>query len=314
MAPASGKWETRVEQAFLSFTPWPDGALSLSAGKFVSPFGAYNQRHDSVSDPFVRPPLPYDYRTMICSGLIPRTNDGFISWKNRPEEFRPGGAPPIWGNPYLIGAKLSGSLGRFDYRLAVVGAAVSSEPSEWDRVPGREQAPSWVGRAGVRLSPELHVGLSFDRGPYLLTSAAAPDAYGYGGYDVDDYPQTLWGVDVEWNRGHTQLRAEWIHDTWEVPNVLDSPVDTSFFVELSHKPIPGLVAAVRWGRMEFGEVRRSDGTREPWDWTQQRWQAGLGYRFTRFLEARAEYQHNRTAGTLPEPDDDLLAFQVRWEL
>ena len=77
----------RVEQTYLRYKPWSSRDLAIQSGKFVSPLGAYNQRHDTTADPFIRPPLMYDDRTMVSSRLVPRRNDGFIRWKHAPDIF-----------------------------------------------------------------------------------------------------------------------------------------------------------------------------------------------------------------------------------
>ena len=63
-APRAGVEEARVEQAFVRVSN-RSGSFSIQAGRFASPFGAYPLRHLGVEDAFVRPPLLYDYPTMM---------------------------------------------------------------------------------------------------------------------------------------------------------------------------------------------------------------------------------------------------------
>ena len=53
-----------MEQAFLRLST-TTGSAAIQAGRFASPFGAYASRHLTEIDPFLRPPLPYDYRTVM---------------------------------------------------------------------------------------------------------------------------------------------------------------------------------------------------------------------------------------------------------
>jgi len=260
-SPRKGVLTGRIEQAFLRYRPWSDRNLHLQYGKFVSPFGAYNQRHDTAADPFVRPPLMYDYRTMVSSQLIPRTNDGFIRWKNRPDFFRPVGAPVIWGNPYQIGVMFSGSLRNADFRVAAMNSAPSSEPHMWDYQIGRRIHPSYVAHVGYRVFPQLYLGMAYGAGPYL--DERAKEAVGEN--DFNYYKQKIWEAEFLFELGKTQIRGEVFHDTWEVKNVRDDPVDISGYVEVKQKFLHGLYGALRYGTVRYNEIRLSSGIREAWD-------------------------------------------------
>jgi hypothetical protein len=106
-APVAGAWDARVEQAFLRVGT-ASGSVAVQAGRFASPFGSYPLRHLTPQDPFIRPPLIYDSRTVMCAGIAPGSLQGFLTWRDRPDEFRHLGAPPIWGVPYQWGVMASG--------------------------------------------------------------------------------------------------------------------------------------------------------------------------------------------------------------
>ncbi len=306
-APRKGVLTGRVEQAFLRYKPWLNQNLHIQYGKFVSPFGAYNQRHDTAADPFIRPPLMYDYRTMVSSRLIPRSNDRFIDWKYVPNFFRPVGSPVIWGNPYQVGAMFFGGFRNWDFRLAVMNSAPSSEPDMWNYQIGQKSHPSYVAHIGYRILPEFYLGVAYGTGPYLNDSVR-----GSVKDDFNSYKQKIWQVEFLFERGRTQVRGEAFHDTWEVENVRDNPVDISGYVEIKQKFLSGLYGALRYGTIRYNEIRRSSGTKEAWDFDIWRAQAALGYRVLRNLEVRAEYMHNRTGG-LTDPRDDLFSIQCRLE-
>jgi hypothetical protein len=307
-APQKGSVTGRVEQSYLRYMPWSNRQLGLQYGKFVSPLGAYNQRHDTAADPFVRPPLMYDYRTMVSSRLVPRTNNGFIRWKHAPNIFRPVGAPVIWGNPYQVGALFFGGVRDLDFRFAVMNSAPSSEPSMWDHQIGRKTNPSYVAHLGYRIVPELYLGVGYGAGPYLDESATSV----VGEDRFNEYKQKIWQVEFVFERGKTQIRGEAFHDTWGVPNVQDRPVDKSGYVEIKQKFLSGFYGAVRYGTIRYNKIRLSSGQEEVWDFSIWRAQAALGYRILRNLDVRAEYMWNRTSG-LPDPQDDLLSLQCRIE-
>jgi class 3 adenylate cyclase len=171
--PRAGPWDARMDQAFLRVGPF--GPVSVQLGKFVSPFGGYPQRHHTTQDPFVRPPLMYDYRTVITTGGAPGSTDAFLGWKDGdPREFRPEGAPPVWGAPYQWGGMLLAGGGPVSVRLAAMNSAPGSEPSAWGWDGSRLSHPSLVAGATARLSPSLRLDAWYNRGPYLEPTVEAP--------------------------------------------------------------------------------------------------------------------------------------------
>jgi class 3 adenylate cyclase len=306
--PGSGPIKTRIQQAFLRYTFLSSRRLHLQVGKFVSPFGEYSQRHHTAADPFIRPPLLHEYRTMICPGFAPRFNDGFIRWKDNPDRFRPIGAPIIWATPYQPGIMIFGSIGKFDFRVAAVNSAPSSDPVQW--VPDFNQGWNYslVAHLGWRISPELTVGISFDYGPYSLESIKDQLPRGYS---INDYNQIMWAVNATYTRGKIAVRMELIYDTWEVPNVIEDPIDISYYLEVKYKFLPGLFGALRYNGIYFNKIPYSNGEKDKWDYDARRWQFGVGYAFSRRLEVRAEYMINRTIGPY-DPEDNLFALQWTW--
>ncbi|HYJ78129.1 MAG TPA: adenylate/guanylate cyclase domain-containing protein, partial [Longimicrobiaceae bacterium] len=226
-APRDHGLEARVEQAFARVTPLQGRDLALQAGKFVSPFGGWPQRHHSAADPFVRPPLAYDYRTMVSARVVPGATAGFLDWKDDPATFRPVGAPPVWGAPYQLGAMVMGGWKGLAFRLAAMNSAPSSEPDEWNDLAAGH-GPSLVAHLGWQLSPELRMGASYDRGAYLEDAAEGPFPAARG---PEDYLQELWGFEAAFTRGGVEARAELLLDRWEVPNLADDPRDVSYYAE-----------------------------------------------------------------------------------
>jgi hypothetical protein len=195
-----------------------------------------------------------------------------------------------------------------DLRFAVMNSATSSEPQVWDYQIGQENHPSYVAHIGYRVFPEFYLGMAYSAGPFLGEHPRAS----IGRDGVDSHPQKIWEVEFLYERGKTQVRGEAFHDTWEVPNVDDYPVDVSGYVEIKQKFLTGLYGALRYGTMRFNEIRLSSGEWAAWDFDIWRWQAALGYRIRRNLDVRAEYMFNHTAGP-SDPRDNLLSLQCRFE-
>ncbi len=310
-APADRPLQVRVEQAYLRVTPFSGANLSAQAGKFVSPFGNWPQRHASpAQEAFIRPPLPYDYRTMICPWFLPAGSAGFVTWKDAPQLFRAMGAPVVWNAPYQVGAMVSGGWKALGFRAAVMNSAPSSEPSEWNALGAGEHGPSYIAHASVQVVPELRIGASWDRGSYLqdeLGGAPLPP-----GEPISHYLQEIWGFEASFARGPVEARGELLLDRWDVPNVTDSPRDVSFYAETKVKLTPGLFAAARYSGIRFDRISNGAGGEERWDYPVDRMQLAAGYRLGRTTEVRAEYMLNATDAP-PAGNDDLFAVRWSWQ-
>jgi hypothetical protein len=315
-APTRGRVDARLEQFFLRWTP-STPLFGIQVGKFVSPFGSYPSRHHTPADPLIRPPIMYEFRTMVSAEEVPGNSAQFLQWRDElAEEFRPIGAPPVWGAPYQWGGMAFGAVGPLDYRVAVVNSAPSSEPWEWALEPHFLDRPSFVAGAGWRFAPWLRAELWHNRGPYLQEEVRGSFPGDAGPWDYD---QILWGGEVVFQRGHTTVRGEVLHDTWEVPNVEQDVLDVSYSVEWHRKFGPDWFAAARFGGIEFNRIRfsgtRYDGTfaegEGSWDFPVRRLQVGGGWRALMNAGIRAEYAWNWSLGPL-DPMGDLLSIQLWW--
>jgi hypothetical protein len=314
--PAARPMQLRIEQLFLRYSAGP--ALELQGGKFVSPFGGYPQRHANVGEAFIRPPLPYDWPTLVTPGIVPESNNEFIAWKDDPSFFRSVGVPPVWAVPYQVGAMAFGAHRGLSYRIAVMNSAPSSVPAEWNSIRNVVRRPSFVGALGLQITPDLRTGISVNHGPYMREDLASGAAYPAGEY-ADEFTQTLAGFDATYAREHVELHGEYLFDRWYVPNVIDRPTDYSFYVESKVKFSPGFFVAGRVAQMRFNRVTRSPDniqtaqeTESLWDYPTSRIELGTGYRLTTALSMRAQYQwniHQRPR----DLDDDLLSVQLRFD-
>jgi hypothetical protein len=305
-APDDGPFEVRVEQAFARLAlPLPVG-LQLQAGKFASPIGGYSARQHTAEDPLIRPPVMYDWHTIVNPAAAPGATAGFLDWKDDPVR-RPAGTPIVWGVPYPWGALLAGAAGPLDFRFGLTSAAPSSRPDMWDFNGDRFGRPSFVAAAGWRVVPELRVQAYFSRGSYLdeLRQGALP-----AGAELEDFFQELWGAELVFARGPAAVRAEAFANRWNVPNVGDDVRDRSYSIEAKAKLAAGLFAAARYGAIHFNDLDAA-GVREPWDHDVRRIQLGGGYRLLRNTELRLEYLISRTDGV--DPRDDLFSLQWWWE-
>jgi len=310
--PAAGDLGARIDQAFLRFLP--GAGITLQAGKFVSPFAGYGQRHHSAADPLIRPPLPYDHRTVLTAGHAPGSAASLLGWKDSPEEHRPTGAPIVWGTPYQWGAMVTGGAGRLSARAALMNSAPSSEPEEWGLQRGFS-APSLVLNAGLQLLPSLRVEGSFNEGPWMRDAATGLPA----GKKAEYYDQRIWGGEAVFTRGRSKVRGEVFHDTWRVPNVDSDVVDVSWYVEGESDVRRGLTLVARYGRIHFLELQGFEpgghawaADAAKWDYDVSRFQLGAAYRLARNAGIRVEAALNGTDGPR-RVRNDLGALQFWWE-
>ena len=283
--PSDGESHLRVEQAFVRVSSG-NGSAGLQVGRFASPVGSYPQRHLTTVDPFVRPPIAYDYRTVMSRTLVP-VPGRILTWKDHAQFFRKPGAPPIWDVPYQWGAMLFGSVGPVDLRLAAVNSAPSSAPEAWDFTWEGFDRPSAVGGVRVRATAALDIGASYSRGPWMERpvagaigpppgSAAGTPPQSYRGFD-----QELLSVDLNFASGPMMFRAEAIRDRWEIPNVEDRPTERIYSAELQYDLWAGVSVAGRLGYIDFRPLDDGVGGRDDWDYDVYRYEASLGYRLAR---------------------------------
>jgi class 3 adenylate cyclase len=309
-APADAQLTARVEQAFVRLRPLVNAAATLQVGRFASPFGAYAARHHGPSDPLIRPPLPYDQRTLVTPRVAPGGLSGFLAWKDSAVVRRVQGAPVVWDVPYPWGALATFALGGFGARAAVLGSAPSSAPESWLLSTRRFRRPSLMAGVAWRVVPDLTLGSSWSRGPYLepLRGGSLPD-----GAALTDFVQQTFAFDAAFARGSTAIHAELFLNRWEVPNLTEDPLDTSFYIETATRLGAGLFVSARYGAIRYNRMGTgTSGARagERWDLNQQRLQIGGGYSLSRHTEVRVEYLINRTAGG-DDPRDNLLSARLR---
>ncbi|MFQ5537364.1 MAG: adenylate/guanylate cyclase domain-containing protein [Gemmatimonadota bacterium] len=313
--PSEGNWEGRLEQAFVRVGT-ASGRWAIQMGKFASPFGTYAGIHLSANDNFVRPPLPYDFRTVICPTIAPPSTERFLAWKLEPERFRPTGAPPVWGVPYPWGLMATGTVGRAGLRAAVVNSMPSSEPEAWGWDPDRFRHPSLVAGAFLPLTDALTVDASWSRGPYL-EELVGGDVYVQA--RRFDYVQEIFSLAGTLARGPLTVRAEIFYDRWEVPNVPRDAVDVGYTAEVQMDLMAGFFAAARFGLIDFRPLRDPDASRgvsgggngTDWDDDVARYEMSLGYRLARNAGILVSGSITDQVGPR-DMDDNLLAARLWW--
>jgi adenylate cyclase len=311
--PVAGDLDVRIEQAFVRVQPTNWDGLQIQAGKMASLFGEYALRHRTEQDPFIRPPLVNDYRTVMPATMGADAAEAFLDWKNH-GEARAAGSPVIWAVPYQWTVAALGGAGPLGYRLALTNSAPASPPLAWE----------WSGRAAnlgaspvvglsLQASPSLQISASWTQGPFLAPGATnlhSDQVFSY-------YEQEIVSAGVAWLKGPASLRFESFFERWKVPRIEPRAKDVAFYIEGQVDLMPGLWVAGRFNRIDFLDLDIDRPTTLPgpddlqWDYDVNRLQLAVGYRLARNAELRAEYDWTTTAGPR-DPSDNLLSVQWWW--
>lgn len=310
-APANRDFEARLEQIYAQLGPF--GPLTVTAGRFISPFGSWPERHLSPDDPFIRPPLPYDFPTILADGLIPTDVDEFLTWRDTPGDLRATGLPPIWDAPYPIGLMLEFSRGDWVFKGAALNSAPAGAPYTWNWDADRLEDPNLAFSASWFASPGLRLTGWFNKGPWLFVEdGVGPGLNGpVAVTGPATYDQTIWGIGGEYTRGGTVVRAEYFSDRWDLPNVEYDPREIAWTAEIQQDLRAGLYVAARYGAIRFSNVQNSASQYLPWDDDGTRIQIAAGYRLARNAGIQAEWL-NSWSGAPVEPSEDMISARLWW--
>jgi hypothetical protein len=114
------------------------------------------------------------------------------------------------------------------------------------------------------------------------------------------------------------VRAEALHDRWEVPNVADDPTELGYTIEGQVDLTAGVFVAGRYGGLDFsfvddglGAASSRSGGGAHWDHDLRRYEVALGYRVARNAGAILSWFHQAQAGSA-DSDTNLTAVRLWW--
>jgi hypothetical protein len=242
----------------------------------------------------------WQYRTNLSSDGT-STAPGLAAITGEPGR----GMPILYESCWSIQWELLGEIGPFEYSVGMTPGAVSN-PLRGRGVPGSQ----WLARLGVVPVPALRIGVSGAHGPYLSTPT--PDANGVLPYAADpaDFDQTLVGADLEYVAGAWAMFAEAFAVRYEAPLITDDPQAVGGYAEVRFDFHPGWYLAGRAGGLVFNEIVTDpqSGASAPWDRDMYRTELALGYRVTREVLLKLDWQ--RTAVPDTDFEENLFAVQL----
>lgn len=296
--------------------PWPARQFDIQIGRVPPTFGAMVRRSYGADNLLIGQPLAYQYLTPLRPDSIPsNTTDllamrgrGWLTRFSRGDPTPKPGVPLVNGFRWDTGVQLHGEWGIVDWTGAVTMGTVSN-PRVDDDNDGRQVA----GRVVVHAAPSLALGVSGARGAFLsdAVASALPD-----GFDLEDGVQRAIGLDAEYSFGRFLARSEAIWSRWTLPAIgppyLADPLDaTAVLLEARYRLLPGVHAAIRGERLEFGRISglipvSNSGSVAPleylrtdaseWDAPVQRLEVGGGWSVRRNVVVKASWQINRRDG------------------
>jgi hypothetical protein len=302
--PGETDFQARLDEYLLRWTPLNGKELNLQAGKFATIVGNWVQRHDSWLNPLITAPLPYENLTTVSYEDVPASPAAFLARRNLPDN-KDSWLPVIWGPVYATGADLFGSLGKFDYAVSIMNAAISSHPYTWD--PGNTdwQFPTYSARVGYRPNAAWEHAVCFSIGPYLSLEAQHDLPLGKS---ISDYNQITFNYNVSYAWHRWQLWSEVFLTRFQVPNVGNADV-LSYYVEAKYKITSALYGAARWNQQLFGTIADGFGGSQAWDNNMTGIDVALGCRFTRHFQGKIQYSFRHRNGSLQQ-GEQLVAAQL----
>lgn len=301
--------DVRLDEAFLRHTGRTGAWMHTGQiGKFATPLGAWIDWHESFESVFIRNPLPYDHVTSLHDFDAIRDNGVLVGMRDLPDAPA-NWIPVIWGPVFATGLMATAMCEATEIRVAVTNSAPSERPEEWTWSSGDARRLVPAVRVSRRLAAGLKVAANWSAGPYLRPTAEDTLA---PGRDLEEYVQTLVGLDAEYGIGVFEFFAEVWRSAWDVPNVTGRPASTTWYLQGQYSLRPGLKVGLRYGEIAASEVLGPSGSKTPWDRTHRRLEVAAAWKIHVNLQARLQYELNHTNGD--DPDDNLLsaAMSLSW--
>ncbi|PHN03202.1 hypothetical protein [Flavilitoribacter nigricans] len=264
--------------------------FGLTAGRFVNPFGSFNEKQLSTDRNFIGLPLAYSYYVNISEriGFLP--NMGDVEKIKIGEQVQWGSANLYYGG-YATGAMFSWNIkpAVVNWKIAVVNGAANAKTNLTD--------PWQIGLVSrLQLRPVYfwEQGISFSRGAFMQSAVLNEQLS-----DLSAYTQTVIGTDFKLGSGFFELSGELMRVSYTVPefdkdaNGFDPGQaarqlnNLAVYLDLKYEPpvLPGSYIAYRIDHLNFS---RASGYQDlEWDNDVLRHSLAIGYDITSFLLVRA---------------------------
>jgi len=307
----TGKTGTlKIPLAMLSWEP-ENSRVSLSLGRFISPFGLYPRRQLSMDNLFAAAPLAYGYFINISDkrGFWPKAgNTGTYGSDDV-------GLTTVYYGGYSTGL-LSGLTiipDRLRLDIAVSNTAPASQEHYTNRMSGGVAA-----RIGFQPFIFWQQGISAGFGRFIQKT----DMNSLLG-NREQYTQSLIGTDIILAYSYFELSGEAIYSYWKVPGFADGNIilnadssATIFHLEnygayaaLKYEPsfLTGAYVAVGFDVLGFIKLKSTgypaSVAGKAWDDDVQRYSIAIGYKISREVNFKLAWMDQKTKNIKPDPQD-----------
>ncbi|MBF8249142.1 MAG: hypothetical protein HW374_1942, partial [Bacteroidetes bacterium] len=201
-----------VELAYVTFSRLVDNVLSISAGKILTPFGAFTRRQLSPDNPLPGNPMFFYYRTNVSAVSGYLDSSGVLL----AQSLYGGRLSTIYSGGYYVGVEAFGSFADdlLQYDVAVMNAPLSSPNSGLNL----DKQLSWQGRLGIHPVIWGTFGVSYSTGSYLERGTVNSFLDSTGG--TERFKQETVGFDVNLNYLFYELNAEYIINRFSAPYIV----------------------------------------------------------------------------------------------
>ncbi len=299
---------SRSQVFFSSFNiNWmPSENIKVTAGRFTTPFGRYDELLLSSQNPFVHLPLSHVWNMPVNQyrGYF----FGESSYDGVP------GQSLVYRRMYSQGLKLGGTTNEetFRYELAATLTSVSSYTDV-----GEQNTPAFIGRLEVHPAIWNTIGLSFGYGSYLLddpVNDVLSDNKRAG------YKQTIVTAYTEFSYHYYQLMLQYTFNRWDSPwidedgQMMEEQIanDVTHYLAKFKMRFPfwvGAYGAVRYEHYIPNAITLdSQDIRAKPSPNKDRFEFVLGYQINRNIILKTSYLLSQNDGT--ELKDDVFAVQV----
>jgi hypothetical protein len=275
------------------------GDWRFQLGRFIHPFGNFNERQFAIDRPLVPLPFPYTYSTRIShkKGAL------YYPERNVPPAERYGGWPILYYGGYQTGLRVDWRIVPRHWTLSAAltnGAALGP-----DQLGGPLNA-GFAARLAWQPGFSWQQGLSFSVGQFMRRhelNAVLPD--------LGNYRQTALGADFAWSAGHWEVNGELIAAWHRAP--LYAEVDSQFiktpggaflagrlfnlagYFMVKYEPpfLSGSYLSYGFDAIGFGDNPVVGGP-EAWDGRAARHALGGGYKINPWLLLRSTFSWQKT--------------------
>ena len=299
--------------------------ISISAGKMLSPFGAFAKRQLATENPVIGRPLFYTYRQNIS----PLT--GYLDSAGSTANNQYGShLTTIYNGGYFSGVEMFGSFfdDLIEYDAAVMNAPLSSTTGDYN-VDGNL---AFHGRAAVHPGMWGTIGVSYAFGSFMQP-AELNSYFETSSAQLNRFEQSTYGIDLQLSYLYYELNAEYISNRFNAPyiiynssyryvnglsNGLSLLLNSDEFlvdVKIEAPFYPGVFLAARYDRLTFGSIidpqvqSSTYGRSIRWNRNANRYTIGAGYKPDRSVLIKLNYE-NTDIDQTPKPQLNVVACSV----